>query len=1103
MKVKGLDYLSNFELLIILSLLLLCNDIEKNPGPSSESPSEISFTSSDTSTLPSDINTKNKFSVVHYNVQSLVNKIGILETELSNFDVICITESWLHDAISDGEIKMEEYTVFRRDRVGDSHGGVCVYVKNNLHVRRRNDIEIQNLECVWIEITTHNKKVLIGTFYRPPNSPNDTMAHIENSVGLAVDTNIQDILILGDFNLDILKQLPSRKINNVCQYFGLDQLISEPTHFTETSSSVIDLIFTSNKNNVFLSGIGDPFLHQNMRYHCPVYCVFNFEKCNSGVFTRNIWLYDRGNYEDLTIELNETNWNNLKNDNINIYAQNITDTIISAAKRHVPNKNIKVRQSDPPWLNNTIKKMIRKRKRLFNKFKSTRNDIDFQNYKRFRNKVTNAIRQSKKDHIGKLAENLKNNTKAPRDWWKTLKTFIKPTLTTAIPPLEKNGCIYSDSKDKADTFNTFFADQSLLDDSNASLPGTIPVPQAVIGPVTFTPSEVEAVLKSLKTGKAAGPDAINNRLLIELAQPLASPLCDLFNFSLLSGKVPDIWKQANVTPIHKKNDPTDVSNYRPISLLSTIGKVIEKLVHKHVFNFFRDHEILTALQSGFVEGDSTINQLVDIYNSFCKALDDGKEVRAIFFDISKAFDRVWHKGLLYKLQTVGITGSLLQWFTDYLYNRKQRVVLPGGTSDWTTISAGVPQGSILGPLLFLVYINDIVEDINSFIRLFADDTSLYIIVENPFVSAEILNSDIAKVHRWATEWLVTFNPLKTEEMIFSRKLNKPQHPPIHMNQQPISQVSSHKHLGLIFSEDLSWHDHFELIKSKAWNRINIMRKLKFQLDRKSLQTIYFSFIRPLLEYADVIWDNCFQYEANELEKIQNEAARIVTGATKLVSINNLLKETGWELLSTRRKKHKLSLFYKMNNGLCPSYLTSLVPPTVGNNTIYSLRNATNIQTIHARSQLYYNSFLPSVIRDWNTLPMDTRNANSLNSFKYKLNTDIKLPPVYFNDGTRHGQIYHSRLRTGCSSLNSHLYAKHLIDSPLCICGEVEDTNHYLLQCDRYADLRRDMLNTITTFCPPTFNTLIWGNSELSLESNKEIFLSVQNFILKSKRFKIQ
>ena len=159
-----------------------------------------------------------------------------------------------------------------------------------------------------------------------------------------------------------------------------------------------------------------------------------------------------------------------------------------------------------------------------------------------------------------------------------------------------------------------------------------------------------------------------------------------------------LWKQANVTPIHKKNDPSDITNYRPISLLSTVGKVLEKIVHKYVFNFLMDHEVLTTLQSGFISGDSTVNQLVDIYNSFCKAIDEGKEVRAIVWDLSKG-----HKGLLYKLQTVGITGHLLQWFTDYLNNRKQRVVLPGVFSHWTDLKAGVPQGSILGPLLFLIY----------------------------------------------------------------------------------------------------------------------------------------------------------------------------------------------------------------------------------------------------------------------------------------------------------------------------------------------------------------------------------------------------------------
>ena len=222
--------------------------------------------------------------------------------------------------------------------------------------------------------------------------------------------------------------------------------------------------------------------------------------------------------------------------------------------------------------------------------------------------------------------------------------------------------------------------------------------------------------------------------------------------------------------------------------------------------------------------------------------------------------------MLYKLETAGISGSLLSWFTDYLNDRLQRVVLPGGSSAWTPIKAGVPQGSILGPLLFLLYINDIVEDINSSIRLFADDTSLYIIVDDAIQAAETLNSDLEKISRWAQQWLVTFNPAKSESILFSRKLNKPYHPPVSMDETQINEVMSHKHLGVIFSNDCSWHNHIEHIKTKAWNRINVMRKLKFKLDRRSLQTIYFSFIRPLLEYADVVWNNCAQYESNELEK---------------------------------------------------------------------------------------------------------------------------------------------------------------------------------------------------------------------------------------------
>ena len=244
------------------------------------------------------------------------------------------------------------------------------------------------------------------------------------------------------------------------------------------------------------------------------------------------------------------------------------------------------------------------------------------------------------------------------------------------------------------------------------------------------------------------------------------------------------------------------------------------------------------MQSGFVPGDSTANQLVDIYNTFSKALDDGLEVKAVFGDISKAFDRVWHKGLLLKLKSVGLSGSLLGWFQNNLSDRKQRVVLPGGSSTWVNINAGVPLGSILGPLLFLIYINDIVKDINSIIRLFADDTSLYFIVDSPEEASQTINQDLVRIFAWAEKWLVSFNPNKTEYILLSRKLNKPFHPPVIMNNQVITEVESHKHLGVTFESSVTWHKHIQLITTKAWQRIHIMRKLKFRLDRKALETIY-------------------------------------------------------------------------------------------------------------------------------------------------------------------------------------------------------------------------------------------------------------------------
>ena len=603
---------------------------------------------------------------------------------------------------------------------------------------------------------------------------------------------------------------------------------------------------------------------------------------------------------------------------------------------------------------------------------------------------------------------------------------------------------------------------------------------------------------NLNIYKASGPDLLSPRLLKEGSDILAEPLSLLFNRSLDKCYFPIAWKDANVSPIFKKDDKSSPSNYRPISLLSSVGKAMERCIHKQLYNYVFTNELITPLQSGFKHGDSTNFQLIHTYHSFCEAVDRGKEVRVVFCDISKAFDRVWHKGLLHKLSCIGCSNPLVKWFSSYLSNRRQRVVINGVSSDWSTIHAGVPQGSILGPLLFLIYINDIVKDIGSEIRLFADDTSLYIVVDSPSTAAGIINTDLNRISNWAIGWLVRFNANKTISMLISRKLIHVNHPPLLMNGVILTEQQSHKHLGITFSKTCTWTEHIDEIAKKAWSRLNLLRSLKFRVSRKALERMYTSFILPLLEYCDSVWDNASLESKKKLDGIHIEAGRIITGATKLCSIEKLLVELGWDTLQSRRNKHKLVTFYKIIHGLSPNYLQNLVPPLVQETNNYNLRNANNIQTFASNTNLFYNSFFPSSVRAWNALPGETRQATTVTAFKNKLNIDLRRPPNYYNTGTRLGQVLHARLRMECSSLNSHLYHKNIVDSPSCLCGGFESAHHFLFTCPRFAASRN-------TYLPRNLHNystrdLLFGCESKTDQQNEAIFLQVQDFIINSKRF---
>ena len=485
--------------------------------------------------------------------------------------------------------------------------------------------------------------------------------------------------------------------------------------------------------------------------------------------------------------------------------------------------------------------------------------------------------------------------------------------------------------------NTYFSSISTVPDSTPELPAFHLKTNQKLETFQITEQEVYDIISTLNINKASGPKFISYRLLKSVAKSLTV----LFNRLIIEEIFPDSWKFSYVIPIPKKGDANDPSNHRPISLLNPLGKVMERLVFKHIYNHMHTNNLLYRYQSGFLPGHSTTFQLIDIYHSICNTFDNNQFSCMVFCDISKAFDRVWHEGLIFKLKQYGISNNLLAFLKNYLSDRKQSVILNDITSTSLPLTAGVPQGSVLGPLLFLIYVNDIAEYLVSLTRLFADDSSLFVSAASILDIEAILNHDLAIISDWAKSWLVKFNPCKTEAIFFSY-FNTDLFPNIVFDGVNIKFVKHHKHLGLTLSENMKWDQHIETILKSASKIIGIMRKLKYNFTRKALNQIYLSYVRPILEYSCIVWDGCTTEQSDSVEKLQNEAARIVTGLTRSVSLENLYRECGWESLQSRRSNQKLKFMYRATNDMIPTYISNLIPPTVGNSSQYNLRNSHNV-----------------------------------------------------------------------------------------------------------------------------------------------------------------
>ena len=494
------------------------------------------------------------------------------------------------------------------------------------------------------------------------------------------------------------------------------------------------------------------------------------------------------------------------------------------------------------------------------------------------------------------------------------------------------------------------------------------------------------LLKGLNVHKATGPDAVPTRFLHDFAVELAPIMTKLFQLSLDTGKIPDDWREASIVPVFKKGERQLASNYRPVSLTSVSCKLLEHIVHSQIMDHYDSRHLLADQQHGFRSRRSCESQLLITVDSLAKSLDYGEQVDVILLDFSKAFDKVPHQRLLHKLDFYGVRGNTWNWVKDFLSKRTQQVTLEGQSSTRADVISGVPQGTVMGPLLFLTFINDLPEYTKSDVRLFADDCLLYRKV-NSLADARQLQQDLSSLEYWEKQWQMEFHPQKCTVIHVTRKQRPIEHKYL-LHGHTLEAVQSGKYLGVTLHNKLNWTEHICNIRAKSCKTLGFLRR-NLQGCRPDVKSAaYSTMVRPTLEYAATVWDPYQQTHIQSLESVQRRAARFVKENFYERSpgcVTTMLRDLQWESLETRRLKSRLVMMFKIKHDLidvpATSYLTSGDARTRGS----SYRQPT------ASRDVYKYSFFPRTIRDWNSLPEEVKGVTSIDGFKEQLAYNMAAP----------------------------------------------------------------------------------------------------------------
>ena len=923
-----------------------------------------------------------------------------------NASIICLTESHLSTDIRDAEIAIKGYQIFRTERINDvSRGGIIVYIKNGLEPQAKiissgslNSIEYQIL---YLE----RMNLLLITIYRSPQSDASSFTTIMSRIDETLNQyegKCSSILMNGDFNLPHIiwdhgeisssenNWLNHRTLKNFAEKHSLVQKIDQPTRL----NNILDLVFT-NDDELFSEHVIEisPSLsdHNIIIGNSILGSRLPIEKIapNEDSFRSLNFFSERVNWERMNHELSNVDWDNIfGSENLELDYKKFSETLFNISASNVPKKRTRTKKTRIP---RDRKILMQRRSRIEKQLFRARG----RNRVRLYGTLQQIEEQLARSH---LAENREKEVKAIATIGKDDKYFFiyarsKSKLKTPVGPFLANGVAVEDPKEKANLLKRQFESVFVNDDFVPS-PTDTEINRSPLSEITFNEEDVLKTMKALREGAAAGPDEIPAILLKKCAEHLKYPITLLWRKSTEQGCIPPILKAGLITPIYKSGPRSMEQNYRPVSLTSHITKIFERIVAKKLKEYLEANSLFNEGQHGFRSGRSCLSQLLAHHNEVIEGLVNGSDVDVVYLDFAKAFDKVHHGILLNKLKNIGIRGEVHKWLESFLRGRTQKVSVEGALSDESQVTSGVPQGTVLGPILFLIHISDINSKVvHSKVTSFADDTRILKCINKPN-DRDMLQDDLNKIYEWSEENKMKFNDDKFELISYPVRPENQSQPYYHSrNGSAIENKFELRDLGILLSKEATFSSNINQKVATTKKLVSWILRTFHSRGKLVMMTLFKSLVIPRVEYCCQLWNPDKQGDIRDIEGIQKSFTKKISGLREL-NYWGRLEALNLYSLERRRERYIIIYVWKIIQGLVPNVNgANRIQTTTGRHGLQCVIPSLGRGTMQRIQTQNDNSFFVKGPKLFNCVTREIRECEeNQDIFKRKLDKFLKNVP---------------------------------------------------------------------------------------------------------------